>query len=274
MHYFKLLVATLLVGASLANGAANPRADADGACHFDAADGARLVQIIQEGDDPAPLTEILEGCNGLVFNQHAQVGLHEMIRLRRHTIFNFLLPRIEFRVQGFSRAQVLYGILGLTLGSNSIEIADLLLAQGALSQRRAGSPLWIAGGQGVWSVDELRELIDRHRDHATELSPTAADMSLVETEGDARVLVALAQHCHGITGLQGSASYLTDLLRAVLSYNHHLEGDGLAQIALLLFQEGAELNEKMRERFAEGHPEAYQMFEEWVAEEVKEPEFS
>lgn len=269
MNNFKLLTA-LFAGASLVSAAANPRADANGVCYFNAADSQRLVHIVQEGDNPAPLAEMLEGCQGLVFNQYLEDGLRDMIRLRRHAIFHSLLPRIVPGGGWIQYDLLPYSILAGALGCNNFAIADEMLARGALDVRRVGQPLWIAAEPGVWNLEALRAYIDRHQTRLATLSPSHGDMFEVRTEADARVLIALAQHCQAIAGPQVNIFNPTMFLGALLADNHFLTEEELARLALLLHHEGAELNEMIRQAFAE-HPQAYQMFNYWTGEEVKEP---
>jgi hypothetical protein len=95
-------------------------------------------------------------------------------------------------------------------------------------------------------------------------------MLMVRSEADVRVLVALAQHCYVITGERDTFSP-TLWLSTLIEVNHQMVGDELARAALFLSEEGAELNAATRQRFAERHPEAYQMYHEWTQEQVKEP---
>lgn len=268
MNYFKRLIATLFVASSLVYAAANPRVDVDGDCHFDEADSQRLVQIVIEGDNAAPLAEMLEGCQVLVFAHHLQAGLEDMIRLRRHVIFQYLIPILDFRVAGFTRGQIMGGILGLALGCNSIEIVDFLMDHGARVQND-GRPIWLSAGRGVWNLEDLKGLISRHPRYAAALTPTGVDMSQVSNAEDARILVELTRHCDSLTGQETFDA--TTFLIALLSSDNFIPHEELARMALMLFQEGAQLNDAARERF-ELHPEAYQLFNEWIAEDIKEPE--
>lgn len=269
MCYFKHIIGVLLVGASLVCATANPRGDADGFCTFNETDGQRLVQIVEEGDNPAPLAEMLEGCQRLVFGRHLQPGLQFMIRLHRHAIFRYLLPLIECRVPGFTRSQFLGGILGMALGCNSIEIADYLLDQGARVQSGGGRTVWLAAAQGVWNLDDLKGLISRHPEYAVALTPTGADIARAGDEDDVRVLVGLSRHCDA---LSGQATFdATFFMVALLSSDAFIQDEELARMALRLYHEGAELNQTAREWF-ELHPEAYQLFSEWATEDVKEPD--
>jgi hypothetical protein len=265
MNYLKLFVA-LLTSASLVSAATNPRADANGVCYFDDEDGRRLAQIVRQGDDPAPLAEMLEGCQGLGFTPYLDKGLEGMIQIPRNAISRYLLPMIQFRGP---RDFVPYSILRLALGCGNFEIAELMIAQGALNLRRAGLALWTPLGEDA-SLKDLQEFIARHRQQATALSPNCGDMREVRTEAEVGILVALAKQCQVIAGDRDTFDP-TELLRAVLDGNYRLAEDEMARVALLLFHEGAELSGETRMLFAERYSEAYQMFIEWTREQIKDP---
>jgi hypothetical protein len=94
-------------------------------------------------------------------------------------------------------------------------------------------------------------------------------MSQAGNVEDVRILVELTRHCDALSGQETFDP--TNFLLALLSSDALIQAEELARMALLLFQEGAQLNETARERF-ELHPEAYQLFNELIREEIKEPE--
>lgn len=164
MNYFQLLV-VLLAGAALVSAAAFPRIDANGGYEFGLADSLRVEQMVQEGDDPAALAEMINGCRSLTYNVHLEVILRQMIFRRRHAIFAFLFPLIDFEAR-VNRNDFLSGILVMALCSNSIQIADFVMSQGDIQPDLVeGRPTWRNSGQDAWNERNMR--FSRNPTHLT-----------------------------------------------------------------------------------------------------------
>lgn len=267
MNYFQLFV-VLLAGAALVSAAAFPRIDANGGCEFGLADSLRVEQMVQEGDDPAALAEMINGCRSLTYNVHLEVILRQMIFRRRHAIFAFLFPLIDFEAR-VNRNDFLSGILVMALCSNSIQIADFVMSQGDIQPELVeGRPTWRNSGQDAWKLPELLDFFTRHPEYAAVLSPTYAEMLVVRNAESARILVELARHCDNLSGQHNfdAARWLGELL----TQNPFIAQDDLARVAYHLIQEGAPFDDNTRSWLAR-YPEALQLIDEWDELEVKYP---
>lgn len=273
MIYFKILVAALLASASLISAAANPRADANGVCHFSAEDDTVLARLAEEGGDPAPLAEMLDGCTHLEYKEAYRGPLKKNLLLRRPEIFNLFLPLLSFPEAAQKNA--LFSTLTILAFSKSRKdaVRYLLDQDFTIDREHAHKIFWVSPTtKGAWSLVELKELVTEHPDKAVDLSPRPKDMYLVESLQEASNLVELARHCEQISNKRLFDA--TEALRTVVFstwLNHHV--DQQAHIAVYLIQkEGAVLDQELLDLLKRNNPELLHMINGWQSTaDMKDP---
>lgn len=263
MNYFKLIV-PFLASASLVSAAANPRADANGTCVFTLGDLLRLQDIVEGGDDPAPLAKMVEGCASLRYNSILELWVFDMIRLDRPALFQFVFPLVDFAGDPM-RNDHLYECLQVAMRTNSIAIADYLLGRGLGIEHYAERGLWFDAA----TSRELLKLLKSHPEQAAGLSPTRRDMGAVKNVEHARVLVEAAKFCDAVTGRDNFDA--TGWLEELVVLGYAMKERDLAEVAHYLIQaEGARLSRADRDRLAR-RPGVLQWLQEWSEVEVKDP---
>jgi hypothetical protein len=268
MNYFKLTVA-LLGSTSLVFAAANPRADENGVCHFDYLDELNLESIVKQGDDPAPLETMIQGCRTLSYRKKTEFRLHEMILWHRQAQFRLIFPIVNFEGAESTRNRILCELLRTAFHHHNIEVAEYLMGQPGLTLEPGffdSRVLW-ATTYGN-NLDEVRQLFQRHPAYIAAFAPDRSDIVRAQNLEEARRLVAFTRVYDDLTDQHTfeAARWLEELATSGFFL---LERD-VAEIANYLIQEeGAPFDQHIRGLLA-GRPRVLDWLEDWN-QDVKDP---
>jgi hypothetical protein len=267
MNYFKTIVA-LLASASLVAVAAYPSSGAHRIRRLDWNEVQELLPIIDECDDPARLArELRPGNSRLQYSWEVTKLMGKIVRERRHALFHYLLPLIDF---GEGRNGDLSGLLRYALSVNDIEIADFLMGQG-IQVDPSEEAFWkINSRPKEWDLEEMKAFLLRHREEASALAPRAAEMRRVANAAEAEAIIALARYCNQLSNTHDfdSAAFLEQLTSAPYSWR---DDPQMAHVFIALMQEGGDLSPDARDLLKGLRPRAYQELQDLNKEDIKEP---
>jgi hypothetical protein len=184
-----------------------------------------------------------------------------MIEHRRHAIFHWAFPRIDFGGDAALRDVALSHLLRFALHRNDMETAEFLMEQGFQVQASSFSE-WQVIRERTWDPEAVKAFMARHLGQVAALAPEPRDMCLLHSVEDAQAIIEISQLCNP------HAFDPTAFLDAFLA----IPGDfptleDKARVIHLLKQLGAEVNPEYL-KYCQSEIRAF--LQEW-AEDIKEP---
>lgn len=269
MKYLQLFV-ILLANSFLVAAAAHPRDDPNGVCRFG---NAAIIRVIMEGDNPEGLAAVIGGhleYNAPLFDIFEWLMMHGRIRCIELCLSRINFPDAETR-NGFLTFN-----LNRAMENNYREVTEFLLGQAFQIKRTGGDAFWT---RPPWSQDEMRQLVERHPEHAAGLSPSPADFANTINVEEAMGLIDLIHFCYEINARSASPGTfnLTPLLSGLIGSG--LGDEDMASVAERLLNLGARVEWcyllELRHDYKWTRQIFYHYHEIQQHEvEVKEPEFA
>lgn len=268
MDYLRLIFA-LLAGASLLFAAASPERE-NGVCEMTEDDFKRTYRIIEHEDNGDGVTCYYQG-RSMTFSILSSALLKTMIQMHKPRSFSAFLSHIDFETPS-ERATVLTSLLRAAFQSGNNEISDFLLSQRFKVNREEWRWVYCPSYEEFrGSLDELKQLISRHPEHANRMTPRAGIIRYAVSLTSALVVIELTRHCDTLSGKSkfDPTKFLCDALK-----NRRLVDSEMVQVAQRLFELGAYVSEEVSDSLngrQSDYAHTIETIDSWKVD-VKEPE--
>jgi hypothetical protein len=218
-------------------------------------DSARIDELIQAGDYPEALAEVV-GEHRIAWTD-IKDHIGSITRRNCFRSFEYLLPRIQF--EAGEKSHRLSPLLLDALARHQPEICDVLLSQDFDATHLANAlyfpyTFWIERQLFRWTIEELVALVVRHPKLIGIIEPDSWEQC-TDVERCLLMLNIMPHMKHVDQEIaRRRRAHPENILRRLM-HNDHLADEDMILVLTRLFQMGAPLNEEIIDDFYDAKPE-------------------